>query len=389
MVLTGLDRIHRGEYPLKDLKYGLLCHQASVTRDLIHAKFVLHYLVGKDLVCLFSPQHGLYAEKQDNMKESPDRLDEDLGIPVYSLYGERREPTREQMGAIDCLIVDLQDVGTRVYTYVWTLFLALKVAEDTGTMVMVLDRPNPIGGEIVEGNRLSPRFHSFVGMASIPMRHGMTLGELAIYFKERWYRDLRLHVVEMNGWRRRMYFTHTGLPWVLPSPNMPTLDTAMVYPGQVLLEGTNLSEGRGTTRPFEIFGAPFVRPWVVEGTMKDSGLHGFVLRRQVFEPTSNKWQGERCLGFQIHVLDPQVFRPYLFTLSLLSTMKREFPESFDYIDPPYEYEFIKKPIDLLIGDGKVREAIDRGASTEELRQLVSGDELEFREEREAYLIYRD
>ncbi len=389
-VVTGLEVLLRSPQTiLKGDRVGLLCHQASVTTDLVHAKDALANALGDGLRCLFSPQHGLYAEKQDNMVESHDCEDDLLGIPVYSLYGERREPNPDHFSSIDCLLVDLQDVGARVYTYVWTMFLAMKVAEATGRRVVVLDRPNPIGGLQVEGNKLSQENFSFVGMAPIPMRHGMTMGELAMYFRANFFPGLDLEVVKMEGWRRSMYFDDTGLPWVMPSPNMPTLDTAIVYPGQVLLEGTNLSEGRGTTRPFEIFGAPYVRPQLLEKGLEAWGLSGFRLRFQPFEPTFNKWKGSRCLGFQVHVTDRKAFRPYRFTLAILSIVRREFSEEFEYASPPYEYEYIRPPIDLLIGDQRVREALESGASSPELASLLRSDEEAFLEERREWLLYGD
>ncbi len=387
-VVTGLEILLRDKKTiLKGMRIGLLCHQASVTADLVHAKDALKSLLGDGLGCLFSPQHGLYAEKQDNMVESSDFEDDLLGIPVYSLYGNTREPTFEQLSTIDCLLVDLQDVGTRVYTYVWTMFLAMKAAEAAGKRVVVLDRPNPIGGLQVEGNKLSCENFSFVGMAPIPMRHGMTMGELALYFRANFFHDLDLEVVRMEGWRRSMYFDETGLPWVMPSPNMPTLDSAIVYPGQVLLEGTNISEGRGTTRPFEIFGAPYFRPREFEKGMEGLGLEGFRLRFQPFEPTFNKWKGRRCLGFQLHITDRTAFKPYLFTLGVLSVVMEKFSKDFEYAPPPYEYEFERLPIDLLIGDRRIRNALENGVRGQEMALLLRNDEESFMEERSKWLLY--
>ncbi|WP_067615280.1 exo-beta-N-acetylmuramidase NamZ family protein [Dissulfuribacter thermophilus] len=386
-VVTGLESLALDPRPLKGLRIGLLCHQASIDSRLRQAKNILFELFGKDLKCLFSPQHGLYADKQDNMVESEDMIDEDLGIPVFSLYGKRRKPSTDSLSNIDCLIIDLQDVGTRVYTYIWTMCLCMKEAAKAGIKVVVLDRPNPLGGERVEGNLLSPDFFSFVGMAQIPMRHGMTIGEIALYLRREFGLDLDLKVIKMAGWNRRMYFDETGLPWVWPSPNMPTLDTALVYPGQVLLEGTNLSEGRGTTRPFEVFGAPYLDIKVISREMEGSDLKGFYLRPQYFEPTFHKWHGETCKGVQIHVIDRYKFEPYLFTLTLLSVVMRHFKDDFSYKLPPYEYEFERLPMDLLIGKQEIRMLVEDGMDSTGLREVLRRDQEAFCEMRQAYLLY--
>jgi uncharacterized protein YbbC (DUF1343 family) len=321
------------------------------------------------------------------MVESPHLKDPDLNIPVFSLYGEAREPTKEQLSLIDILLIDLQDVGCRVYTYIWTLYLAMAACSRAGVEVVVLDRPNPIGGDIVEGNLLQEDSYSFVGYAPIPMRHGMTMGELAGFFLRILHIPFPLHVIKMNGWKRNMYFKDTHLPWVFPSPNMPTFDTAMVYPGQVLLEGTNISEGRGTTRPFEIFGAPFLRCKEVRREMEKQGLSGFILREQAFEPTFQKWAGERCLGFQIHVTDHRSYQPYLTSLALISAIKKLHPEDFQWKMPPYEYEFERLPMDLIVGNQKIRRAVEQGAKAGYLKAMMREDEKMFEVVRRPFLLY--
>ena len=386
MIRTGIEKFCT-EKPgwARDRKLGLLCNQASVDSNLVHSRILMDTAFPGQLKALFSPQHGLFSEKQDNMKESGHGIDPVLGIPVFSLYEKTRTPSPEQLGLIDILVIDLQDVGTRVYTYIWTLLLAMKACAKAGISVAVLDRPNPIGGLEVEGNLLDEKLYSFVGMAPIPMRHGLTIAELAFMFSETCITGLDLHVVKMNGWNRDMMFPETGLPWVLPSPNMPLFKTALVYPGQVLLEGTNMSEGRGTTRPFEIFGAPYLTP---QDIMSEIGpIHGAILREQFFEPTFNKWKGKRCGGFQIHVTEPQLFRPYRFTLSLIAAMFRTYPEEFEWSQPPYEYEYHKLPADLLIGNQKVRQAIEAGISYDELNVLLEEDEQAFQAARGAWLLY--
>lgn len=386
MISTGLDVV-LDDPPswMKGRHFGLLCNQASVDSRLVHAKDLLRGRFPGQLMCLFSPQHGIDAEKQDNMVESPDERNARLGLPVFSLYGERRSPTPDQIGGLDLVLVDLQDVGCRVYTFIWTLYLLMEACARMGVGVVILDRPNPIGGEATEGNLLRRGFFSFVGYAPIPMRHGMTIGELAGYFAASL--DIELHVVPMRGWQRGMDFASTGLPWVWPSPNMPTLDTARVYPGQVILEGTNLSEGRGTTRPFEVFGAPFLDQEGIGRDFSGSGLKGAVLREQCFEPTFHKWCGQRCRGFQIHVTDPVVFEPYLFTLSLLSFVARRHPDEFAWRQPPYEYEFERLPADLIIGDQRVRDAVEAGAAPGEIRALWQDDLGRFNESRRRFLLY--
>ncbi len=345
---------------------GLLCHPASVDRNFRPApELVVRRFPGR-LRVLFSPQHGLKGEKQDNMVSSPDFEDPLLGIPVVSLYGPRLDPHQEALQGLDVLLVDLQDVGTRVYTYGATLARVMAAAAQAGVKVAVLDRPNPVGGLQVEGNILRPQWASLVGPYPLPMRHGFTLGELARYYNATQNLGCDLEVVPARGWRREDYFDAAGLPWVLPSPNLPTLEGAIVYPGQVLLEGTNLSEGRGTTRPFELFGAPFLEPRRLRHELWDTPLPGVILREVGFEPTFHKWAGELCHGFQLHVTDREAFKPYYTTLGLLAAIRRLYPEQFAWRQPPYEYETERLPIDLLTGDAAIREGIDTGRAVPEL-----------------------
>jgi len=387
VIKTGLEKLCSIKPAwAKGRTMGLLCNQASVDSRLVHARFLINNAFPGQLKALFSPQHGLFSEKQDNMRESAHDTDTALGIPVFSLYEKTREPAKEHLNLIDLLMVDLQDVGTRVYTYCWTLLLSMKACARAGIALAVLDRPNPVGGQLIEGNILDHDLHSFVGMAPIPMRHGLTLGEMAIMFKDILEIDLELHVVTMEGWSRSMLFPDTGLPWVMPSPNMPVFETALVYPGQVILEGTNISEGRGTTRPFEIFGAPYLDTGQLQAEL--SGLPGMVLRGQFFEPTFNKWQGQRCRGFQIHVTNQDTFRPYRFTLSLLSAINRLHGDKFSWSQPPYEYEYEKLPADLIIGRKEIRRMVEQGASAEEIGNALTHDEINFRQEREGWLLYQ-
>ncbi len=387
-VKTGLERI-LAEKPawIQGKRLGLLCHQASIDSNYRHAKDLMSEAFPGALKCLFSPQHGLDAEKQDNMIESADGWDSRLSIPIFSLYGEVRKPRPDHLSQIDMFVVDLQDVGCRVYTYIWTMLLAMRECAKAGVEVCVLDRPNPIGGLKVEGNLLDLDLFSFVGLAPIPMRHGMTMGELALMLARLEKLDIELHVVEMEGWSRGICFPETGLPWVWPSPNMPAFETALVYPGQVVLETTNISEGRGTTRPFEIFGAPYLEQGKIISHMENFGLPGFLLRKQNFEPTFHKWQGEVCRGFQIHVTDKDNYKPFLTTLALLSIIRKEFHDDFEWKAPPYEYEYEKLPADLVIGDPKVRQAVEEGVPPMEMELLWAEEVKEFEEQRRKFLLY--
>lgn len=358
-VQTGLERL-LADPPawLGGQRLGLLCNPASVDRRFRHARDGLHHRFPGALRALFSPQHGFFAEKQDNMIESADMTDPVLGIPIFSLYGATRRPQPEMVDAIDILLVDLQDVGARVYTFVYTLSYCMEVARDYGKKVVVLDRPNPVGGLAVEGNLLDPACRSFVGRFPIPMRHGLTIAELARLFNTRFGIGCDLAVIPMAGWQRSMMFIDTGLPWVAPSPNLPTPAAAMVYPGQVLWEGTNVSEGRGTTQPFELFGAPFLDQTRLVSEFARAPMDGAILRPAAFEPTSNKWQGRICSGFQIHITAPQRYAPYAATLRLLQAVIRHHPHEFAWRPPPYEYEYEKLPIDLLIGDPSIRQRLE-------------------------------
>jgi uncharacterized protein YbbC (DUF1343 family) len=423
-VLTGLEVLAR-ERPrwLRGRRVGLLMHPASVDATFTSARDVVHRLCGARLKALFGPQHGFAGEKQDNMIESGHGTDPVLGIPVHSLYSETRSPTAAMLADVDLLLVDLQDVGTRVYTFEWTTALALEACAAAGKEVVVLDRPNPIGGETIEGNLIRPGYTSFVGLYPVPMRHALTLGELAALVNARMAepgagdrarpgsaarpgapvtrpvpRDdgagLRcpgrcaLTVVPMRGWRRRMSFPDTGLPWVLPSPNMPTCDTALVYPGQVLLEGTNVSEGRGTTRPFEIFGAPFIDIARVRRRFERRRLPGVVLRPHSFEPTFHKHAGRVCHGFQLHVTDARRYRPYLTTLALLQDVIAEHGAEFAWKEPPYEYVTDRLPIDVLLGDPAVRAALENGSSLVALERSWRREIDAFRRESLPFRLYR-
>ncbi len=388
IVRTGLENL--SETPPKwlfDQRIGLLCNPASVDRKLRHARHLINEKFPGQLVSLFSPQHGFFGEKQDNMRESPDMIDSVLQIPVFSLYSATRKPTREMFDPIDTLIIDLQDAGSRVYTFIYTMSYCLEAAKKFGKKVLILDRPNPINGITVEGNCLSTQLTSFVGRYPIPMRHGLTIGELSLLFNDHYRIGCDLEIIPMKGWKRTMYFPETGLPWIPPSPNLPTPVSAMVYPGQVLLEGTNISEGRGTTQPFELFGAPFLDTEKILSTLDANKMPGITLRQTAFEPTSNKWKGIYCEGFQIHINDPVQYVPYITTLRLIQAVLFHHKDRFEWKPPPYEYEFHQLPIDLIIGDREIRERLERLDQIDDIAKSWKGDLDLFIARRQKFCLY--
>lgn len=369
MTRTGLEQLlFSPPAALAGKRLGLLANPASVDGTLRHARDAIADRFPGRLTALFSPQHGFFAEKQDNMIESGHITDPALGIPVFSLYGTTRIPTKKMLETIDLLLVDIQDVGTRVYTFIYTIAYCMEACRDAGIPVWILDRPNPIGGSRVEGNLLETQFASFVGRYPIPMRHGLTVGEFARLANDAFGIGADLTVIPMDGWEREMDFQATKRPWVLPSPNMPTPDTALVYPGQVIWEGTNVSEARGTTRPFEMFGAPWMDPVAIASHLPEDALTGSVLRPTIFEPTSGKHARTPCRGFQIHVTDPRVYRPYYQSVCLLRAVISCHEEAFGWKQPPYEYEFEKLPMDLILGSQDLRKAIQKGVFPQHLTQ---------------------
>ena len=388
MITLGLERLI-ADPPgwLANKRLGLLCNQASTDSRFHHTRDLIHQAFPGKLACLLSPQHGFFSEKQDNMVESEHAVDPITGLPIFSLYGKERKPDSDMLDHLDVLLIDLIDVGTRVYTFIYTVAYCMEAAAEQGKKVVVLDRPNPVGGLAVEGNLLKPDWQSFVGLYPIPMRHGLTIGEFARFINERFDIGCDLEVIPMRGWQRHMLYEQTGLPWVFPSPNMPTSQTAMVYPGQVIWEGTNVSEGRGTTLPFELVGAPFFEPRAIMDFIADLPLPGCVLRPLTFEPTSGKWAGEACHGFQLHVQDPRTFLPYRTSLALLQATIRLYPEQFSFKEPPYEYEFELLPMDLILGDGNLRQAMAAGEDLLELEKGWLPELAEYDRLRREYFLY--
>lgn len=373
---------------IRGARIGVVVHPASVLSDLRHTVDALSAAGDFRLISLLGPQHGARGEKQDNMVESGFYRDPDTRLPVHSLYGETRRPTEDMLKDIDVLLFDLQDAGTRVYTFIYTMAYCMEACARFGKRMIVLDRPNPVNGRQLEGNLLDPEYSSFVGLYPIPMRHGMTTGELALLFNAEFGINCDLTVVEMEGWRRDYWFDQTGLPWVQPSPNLPTVDSAVVYPGSVLVEGTCLSEGRGTTRPFEMIGAPFINSRSYAARLNALDLPGVWFRPAYFQPTFQKWAGQMCGGVQIHVRDREIYESYLTGIALLSIARALYPESFKWREPPYEYEHQKLPIEILCGGQSVPDSIWRGTPLNQIKQGWQDDIASFLRRRIPYLLYK-
>ena len=389
-VKTGLDIIERS-WPksLRTTNIGLLVHPASINNTLEHASEIFSRSKGCRLKALFGPQHGIKGETQDNMIEWRGFRDRGSGLPVYSLYGKTRKPTVAMLTDIDVMVIDLQDVGSRYYTFIWTMSLVMQACLEQKKTVVVLDRPNPINGRQIEGSVLKPEYSSFVGLHPLPVRHGMTIGEIALYLKDKIYPSLALHVIAMKGWKRDMWFDKTGLHWVFPSPNIPSVESAAVYPGMCLLEGTNLSEGRGTTRPFEIFGAPFINPATLVRRLNEFRLSGVIFRSLFFEPCFQKHKGKLCGGAQIHITNRLKFKPFKTAVAILKTVHDSYPENFRWKNPPYEYEKTLFPIDILAGTDRLRKDIEGGSSIQKMEAWWTDELKEFdRKIRRQYLLYR-
>lgn len=382
----GSERL-LGTNRLRGLKVGILANPASVDHSFRH---IVDRLAASDdftLAAIFGPQHGFNSDLQDNMIETPHTEDPKRGVPIFSLYSETREPTKEMLDLIDVLVIDLQDVGARIYTFIYTMANCLRAAAKTGTPVIVCDRPNPIGGVQTEGPMLEPGFESFVGQYPIPMRHGMTVAELARLFNEAFGIGAPLETVTMEGWSREDYFDNTDVPWIMPSPNMPTLDTAIVYPGTVLFEGTMVSEGRGTTRPFELIGAPYLDSTALARRMNAHGLPGVYFRPADFEPTFQKHAKTPCGGCQLHVTARMEFEPVLAGAALIRECYGLAPDQFRWREGPYEYEHEKMPIDILAGSTDLREQVEAQVPVAEIAASWTKGAAAFEALREPYLLY--
>ncbi|MGH9898094.1 MAG: exo-beta-N-acetylmuramidase NamZ family protein [Pyrinomonadaceae bacterium] len=385
-VVLGIERLIT-EKELSGVRLGLVCNQASVDHQLRHSADMLNNALGLKLTTLFGPQHGIRGDIQDNMIETPHSTDPVTGLPVYSLYSETREPTEAMLESVDAIVFDMQDVGCRVYTFIYTLANCMIAAKKFGRRVIVCDRPNPIGGQMVSGNILEPEHASFVGMFPIPMRHGMTVGELAKLFNECFSIGCELEIIPMKGWRRELWFDELSIPWIMPSPNMPTLDTATVFAGSVFLEGTKLSEGRGTTRPFELIGAPYINPYAFAFQLKELNLKGVKFRPAYFQPTFQKHARITCGGVQIHVCDRSIFDPVIMGLGLIKTAFDMYGSEFSWKEPPYEYVYDRNPFDVICGTQIIRKSIESGDSLELIEKNWAQDLEKFKELRSGYLIY--
>lgn len=368
MVKTGLDKFESRVLPLlMNKKVSVLCHASSINRKYVHILDLLHQSSDSQLTAIFGPQHGLYGQTQDNMIEWEGYSDPKYGVPVYSLYGKVRKPSEEMLGSTEVFLADLQDVGARPYTYVWTLKKCMEACSEKDIPVVVIDRPNPLGGISRDGAVLKRDYYTFVGGASIPLCHGMTMGELAMWMNEREGINARLNVVKMEGWKRGMIWEHTSLPWVLPSPNMPTVNTARVYPGMVMTEALNISEGRGTTLPFELCGAPFMDTDLLIKELTKMKLPGCVFRKHNFIPTFHKFAGEYCQGMQIHISDYTLYEP-VYTAACIFKKVFEISGKLSFNDPPYEYEEDLVPFDILSGDSLLRKVIAGNGSLNHERE---------------------
>lgn len=389
-VTLGIDRFAASELErLRGARVGLLCHAASVAADLRHLTEICRD-AGLPVVRCFGPEHGIWADAQDMIPVDGDAIEPVTGAPVVSLYGAEEAslaPRAEHLADLDVLVIDLQDVGARYYTYVYTAALATRAAARAGVQVWVLDRPNPLGGERLEGNLTGEAYTSFVGLWPLPTRHGLTIGEIVCLLDDREGFGADIRIIEMTGWRRAEYHDETDLPWVQPSPNMPTLDTALVYPGMCLLEGTNLSEGRGTTRPFELVGADFIQPFELAAALRDSPLAGVAFRPVYFRPTFHKFGGRAIGGVHLHVTDRAQFEPLRTGLHFLATVRRLYGDALQWRTEVYEFVQDRLAIDLLFGGPEARAAIDGRGDVDALWRAWQAESAAFAAARGPHLRY--
>lgn len=372
---------------IRGQRVGLICNQASVNHGFSHSADLFFETPEIKLTTLFGPQHGIRGDVQDNMVETGHSKDFQTNLPIYSLYSETREPTKQMLEEVDALVFDLQDVGCRVYTFIYTMANAMKACAGLGKKFIVCDRPNPINGISFEGNLLEKGHESFVGQFPIPMRHGLTVGELARLFNREFDIGCDLDVLTMDNWSRDDFYDETDGPWVMPSPNIPTVDTAVVFPGTVYFEGTKVSEGRGTTRPFENVGAPYINSGHLSGVLNKLNLPGVIFRGVNFLPTFQKNAGNVCGGVFLHITDRNSFRPVITGLAMVKSIFENYSEEFVWKEPPYEYEFERTPFDVIDGSRKTREWVAGGDGIEDLEESWKENLKDFSEIREKYLLY--
>lgn len=387
-VKLGLERLLEEQLSsLRGARVGLICNQASVDHKYHHAADLMFAHPDLNLTSLFGPQHGIRGDVQDNMIETDHTVDRVTRLPIHSLYSETREPTKEMLDDLDVLVFDMQDVGCRIYTFAYTMANCMRAAKQFQKKVIVCDRPNPITGLGVAGNLLEVEQSSFVGQFPIPTRHGMTLGELARMFNDHFKIGCDLEVVPMSGWAREHWQDETDAPWVMPSPNIPTIDSATVFPGTVHFEGTQMSEGRGTTKPFELIGAPYVEPEEYAEALNQLNLPGVFFRSCVFRPTFQKHGGISCGGVQIHVTDRDLFEPVISGVAMVKLAFDMYPSEFRWKEPPYEYVFDRNPFDVIAGTTKLRESFERGESLSSIESQWQEPLAQFNKTRERYLLY--
>lgn len=387
-IKLGIEKILSTEIStLRNSRVGLICNQASVNHRFIHAADLFFQNPDINLTTLFGPQHGIRGDVQDNMVESSHSIDRATGLPIFSLYSETREPSAEMMSNIDTLVFDLQDVGCRVYTFIYTMANAMKACAATGKKFVVCDRPNPINGIDIEGSLLEAGHESFVGQYPIPMRHGLTVGELAALFNDEFEINCELEIIKLDGWNREYYFDETDAPWVMPSPNMPTVNTAVVFPGTVFFEGTQISEGRGTTRPFEVIGAPFIDASILLEVMNSLEHPGVIFRSVNFLPTFQKYANQVCEGLFLHIVDRSKFKPVITGISLIKAIFELYPAHFNWKQPPYEYVFDQNPFDVICGNEEIRNNIEQNKTINEISESWVESEQKFKQLRENYLLY--
>lgn len=390
MVITGLESIIT-EFPsvLKGKRIGVLCHASSISSRFEH---ITDFFAGRNdcrLSAIFGPQHGLHGQTQDNMIEWQSEIHPYYKVPLFSLYGEHRKPTKEMLDKLDILVIDLQDVGARLYTYIWTVKLCIEACSEAGIPIMLLDRPNPVGKLPFDGPVLKEEYFTFVGGASIPLCHRMTMGEMALWIKEKYYPKCELHIQWMKNWHRSSLFSETGLPWVLPSPNMPTEKSAIVYPGTVLIEALNLSEARGTTIPFELFGAPFIDAYKLKKNFEDRRLKGCAFRIHNYIPAFHKFAGELCNGIQIHVTDISLYRPVEIAFEIFDAIMETAPGKLLFKQPPYEYEYNLMPFDILAGDSGMRMTLSERKNIKVEIERWQTEIEEFRKEFSVLSVYKE
>jgi uncharacterized protein YbbC (DUF1343 family) len=386
----GIDVLRKNGFrELKGLRIGLCTNYQATDKYLRPTIELFKDRIKSRLSVIFAPEHGLYSALQDQTSDHDALMGK---VPVISLYGRKLSPSGRDMAGIDALVIDLIDIGTRCYTFAQTATLCMKIAARSRKPVYVLDRPNPLDGKTVEGPVLEPGFSSFVGLYPVPVRHGMTIAEICRLVNDEYHIGCDLRIIRIKGWNRAWSYIDTGLPWTMPSPNMPSAETAHVYPGMCLLEGTNVSEGRGTTRPFEIFGAPWIDPAHLVGelnkTMEREGLAGVRFRPVFFKPTFNKFANEICGGAFIHVTDQRRFRPFLTGLAVINVLFKHYPRPFAWRKPPYEYEKKKLPFDILAGNSWIRKSIERGEPLRAIERKWQKNVPDFLALRQRYLLYK-